>query len=351
MAPLLTALLFSAAPLSVRVLEREQPVTATLEAKAFRCDGAALPGTSLPLKAADRRVLAGGKACDVLDAEGPLAVTLPSVTRRYPGRLTVVNAEERLKLVLALDVEQYLPSVLGAEAGGQPPEALAAQAVVSRTFALASRKRHERFGYDLCDLAHCQVFRGQEDVSADSSAAVSRTANQVLLLGGVALVPTFFHAACGGGTSRASDVFGERSGGGRVSDLVQGKPRCGDSSFHFEAERAELAKALGQPPVGAAFEPLARDTSGRVLQVRAFGKRFTGAELQSKLGRAFGWQSVPAMVVEVKEVEGRVHFDGRGVGHGVGLCQRGGQSMARAGNRFTDILRTYFPDASVKPAP
>ncbi|MBX7100099.1 MAG: SpoIID/LytB domain-containing protein [Myxococcaceae bacterium] len=352
---LFLSVLLCAAPLQVRVLEREQRAAVTVEAAGFRCDGAPLDGTVLELTAADRRIRAGtARACDEVRARGPVLVRAGELERRYDGELAVVNEKEKVKLVLSIDVERYLPSVVTAEARGLPAEALAAQAVVSRTFALASRKRHAQSGYDVCDLAHCQVYRGDGEADEASKAAVQRTANQVLLVGGVRLAPAFFHAACGGGTATASDVFGERGAGLPADDAVSGHPRCeGTAGYQwtFEVSRTELARAVGAAPLGPAFEVLRRDAFGRALQVRSFGTRLSGNEFLAKVGRVFGYSSLKSLVVTVSELDDLVTFTGRGIGHGVGLCQRGAAASAATGEAWGSILKRYFPDCRVLPAP
>jgi stage II sporulation protein D len=209
-------------------------------------------------------------------------------------------------------------------------------------------------GFDLCDLAHCQVYRGKADENKETKAAVLQTKNLVLLVGGVGLKPAFFHSACGGGTSRAVDVFGEDGAGASISDVGKTGPACKDApdfKWSLEADRAQLAQALGTKSEGSAFEPLKRDATGRVMEVRAFGQRFKGTDFQSRLGRAFGYHVFRSMKVTASEVEGVVRFEGAGLGHGVGLCQHGARAMAEAGADQSAILKKYFPDCRVAAAP
>lgn len=354
----LTLLLLTVAPLEVRVLEQFKPVTATVVAKAASCDGKPAGSGTLSLSLADRRVRVGNVNCDLLVLEGPTAVRLDafdSAQREY-GRLSVTNEAERLRFITSLDVEDYLPSVVEAEASGLPAAALETQAVVSRTFALASRHRHEGNQYDVCDLAHCQVFRGTGEAGAAARAAVKKTSGQVLLVGGVVLRPAFFHSSCGGGTSTARDVFGDEGAGAAVKDATKDGPACRGApqfEWEFEASRGELAAALGRSDTSGegAFEVLRRDGSGRVLQLKSFGKRFTGSEFLSKVGRAFGWQKVRSLHVSATEVEGTVKFKGQGLGHGVGLCQHGARALAEQGATAAQLLSRYFPDCKVAQAP
>ena len=169
-----------------------------------------------------------------------------------------------------------------AELGDGKPAAQEAQAVVSRTFALTATKRHGTEGYGLCDLAHCQVYRGQDDVTDAARAAVKKTKGQVVLVGGVALRPAFFHASCGGHTSRAQDVFGEDGAGPGVSDVEGGAPRCAampDFAWEFVLEKVKLAEGLGLKGDGAAFEPLRRDAGGRVVELRSLRQALLGHRL------------------------------------------------------------------------
>ncbi|MBS1149544.1 MAG: Stage sporulation protein [Myxococcaceae bacterium] len=346
-------LALSSAPLEVRVLERDRLTEVMLEADRFSCDGKKLANRAIEVRPKDRRLRAGDQACEVLTAEGDIRVLSGALKRRYYARLSLSNEAEVLRFINTIDVEDYLPSVVEAEAGGSPPAALEAQAIVSRTFAVASRGRHSASGYDLCDLSHCQVFRGHDDESAAARKAVKQSAGQVLLVGGVVLKPAFFHSSCGGGTSKAIDVFSEEGAGGGVNDTGKDGPLCKDAegfAWEWSIERIELAAALGANPQGdlSAFEILRRDGSGRVLQLKSFGKRYSGVEFASKLGRAFGWQTFRSLRVTMEQVEGLIRFKGQGLGHGVGLCQQGAKALAGKGADSRAILARYFPDCQVR---
>lgn len=342
----------AAVPLEVRVLERDVPSRVHLEAKRITCDGKPLPG-SIDAEASVREVRVGEAKCTQVIAEDEVVVTVKETKRRYAGQLRVSLQGGLLRLINVVDVEAYLPSVVHAEADGSKPAALEAQAIVSRTFALTGQRRHATQGYHLCDLAHCQVYRGRGEVGPLSEAAVKKTAGQVLLIGGIVLKPAFFHAACGGHTSTGSDVFGEDAAGSAVSDVENGAPRCksAELAWTFEVEKNELARALGVSPAGNALEALRRDSAGRVVELRAFNKRFTGQDFISKVGRAFGWRSVRSLKFSTTETDTTLRLEGAGTGHGVGLCQLGARSLAERGVDAKGILTRYFPESQIKPTP
>jgi stage II sporulation protein D len=348
----LVTVTLAAAPLEIRVLEREKPVRLTLSADRLQC-GATPLGKTVQLSAGREGVVVEGQPepCAVVVAEGGLSVRVGELTRRYPGALAVTLEGGLLRLVNTVDVEAYLPSVVHAELQGAPGAALEAQAVVSRTFALSGRHRHERAGYHLCDLTHCQWYRGLEDGQAAASAAVTKTKGQVLLVGGIALKPAFFHSSCGGRTSTSADVFKAAGAGPGVDDSTKKGAACRDApdfEWTWEVDRVELARALGVKPEGDAFVPLARDKGGRVLEVSCFGKRMDGGTFTSRVGHAFGWQALKSLRVTAEEVESTVTFKGRGLGHGVGFCQHGAMALAREGFDARKLLSRYFPDCQVR---
>jgi stage II sporulation protein D len=277
------------------------------------------------------------------------------LARRFRGALTVTVRDGQLLLVNELPLEAYLGGVVGGEQLAGRPEALKAQAVVSRTYALAGLRRHAEAGHQLCDLTHCQLYRGRDDERPEVAAAVEATRGLVLRHRG-ALEPTAFHAACGGATSAPADVFGEASAQKGVSDVAPGEsaPLCGaapDFTWTRALPRARLAAALGLPAEGPALEVLRRDAGGRVLEVRAFGVHLSGNALQARVGRALGFGVLKSLAVTVAEVDGEVRLSGRGLGHGVGLCQHGARELARRGQDFRHILAHYFPDGVLGDAP
>jgi stage II sporulation protein D len=348
----LTAFFLNAEPLQVRVLERERPATLMLISGGLRCDTDALVSPAeLTVGVGEKGVVVKGRTCTIVSSTGTTTVTTGAVTRRYPGALEVSLDSGALRVINTVDVEAYLPSVVQEELSGALPAALEAQAIVSRTFALTSKKRHARGGYHLCDLAHCQRYRGLDDSAAAASAAVKKTKGQVLLIGGIGMKPAFFHSSCGGHTSTASDVFHETGAGPGINDQTKDGFACRgapDFEWTWEADRVELAKAVGRKAEGDAFVPLARDKAGRVLEVSTFGKRMDGSEFGSRVGRTFGWQALKSLRVSATEVENTVTFKGTGIGHGVGLCQHGTIALAAKGWDSNKLLLRYFPDCQVR---
>ncbi len=122
------------------------------------------------------------------------------VYKRVPGgKLTVINY---------VDLEDYVKGVLPYEIDPDwPTEALKAQAVCARAYAVCTQK-HESEGYDLCNTTHCQVYYGGTNATPNSDAAVDATTGEVITYNGTTVEGNFF-SSDGGATEDAANVWGD----------------------------------------------------------------------------------------------------------------------------------------------
>ena len=232
---------------------------------------------------------------------------------------------------------------------------LEVQAVIGRTYAIAHLGRHAREGYDLCDRTHCQLFQPGRLTSSrwapQAADAVRRTEAEVLWFDGAAALAVF-HADCGGRTSAAADVWGGPIRPYLVSRTDDGPAVDAHASWRYETSRAAVQEALNGDPrtrVGSrldGIEVLERDEAGRAEQVALHGaeqRLVRGDALREVLARAFGARSIRSTWFDVRREQGQMVFEGRGFGHGVGLCQAGALARIRAGAKLSGVLQRYFP--------
>ncbi|MEM7479536.1 MAG: SpoIID/LytB domain-containing protein [Acidobacteriota bacterium] len=129
---------------------------------------------------------------------------------RYRGRLAVyLNDRGSLNVVNELELEDYLRGVVPGEMGPElynRLEALKAQTVAARTYALRNLGEFEREGYDICSTPRCQVYRGMTVEHPLSDRAIAETAGQVLISDGD-LVDARYSSTCGGHTEDVDKVF------------------------------------------------------------------------------------------------------------------------------------------------
>ena len=166
-----------------------------------------LPAGPQPLGPGLKVTLSGGKAKAL---PGPLLFSpgtspLSLGGRGYRGSLRVKTNGSALEVVNVVGLESYLLGVVPSEMPNKwPAEALAAQAVVARTYALAHLAKGG--DYDLYPDTRSQVYRGIGAEAPNSNAAVSETANRIVLYDGEP-ADTFFSSSSGGKTANVQDVW------------------------------------------------------------------------------------------------------------------------------------------------
>ncbi len=285
----------------------------------------------------------------------------------YRGTLEIVeNARGKLNVVNILDLDDYLKGVVPNE---MPPskfdaiEALKAQAVAARTYALKNEGRFKREGYQLCATIACQVYRGADSERPLSTEAVEATRGIVIKYQGE-LIDSLYTSTCGGHTEDAKNVFRTidapylRGTSCPPENTAEVDARLVEvSGYHLKwtvhVTRTELERTLRKTlPLDELvdLEPVEYGISNRVIELKVKGRKqdFTlkGLEVKS----ALGLKDSLFILDRVRDRRGRIEafdFIGHGWGHGVGLCQTGAYGLARKGQDFESILKTYYYNVDV----
>ena len=244
-----------------------------------------------------------------------LLLTVPGrIERRFRGSLEVTAARRELTPVVSMDLEVAVASAVAAESPpGASLEALKAQAVVTRSYYVATRGRHVDF--DFCDTTHCQFLRHPPGPAHPASLAAAATEGLVLAWRDAPLA-ALFSANCGGRTRTLAEL---------------GIPTHGYPYFSVECPSCRT----GSPPWEAQLDL-------KDAQPLLVGKNLEQARLQ--VGRKLGWGVIPGSNYEARREGEKFVIHGRGAGHGVGLCQMGAAAMAADGAGFRQILARYFPN-------
>lgn len=269
------------------------------------------------------------------------------------GRLIRVQMDDGFVAELPLD--SYLTGVLLAEVPASfHPEALKAQAVVSRTYTLRKLAHSKHVGADICaDSSCCQAWRSQKDMPLESiqaaAEAVRATDGLVLTYDGSLIEATFFSCS-GGRTEDAVAVWGSDVPYLQAVDSpLEDAPHNADT---FSISTGEFAQAIRQasPEADLSGDPsdwfgsVTATPGGGVDTVEIGGVRFTGVELRSLLG-------LRSTVFAVNLSGDTFSFETRGYGHRVGMSQYGAQAMALTGSSYSDILLHYYTGVSLVPCP
>lgn len=269
--------------------------------------------------------------------------------RRWRGTPAVVTLPGgRSGIVATVDVNDYLYGVLPIEASpGWPPTALAAQAIVARTFALARRTLNRP--YDVVTSQTDQRFGGIDAEYPSTNAAVDATRDAVLTFdGGDASV--FYAACCGGHTADAAEIWGRNA-----LPYLRGvpDPYCvaapdyrWQRTIPVDRVRAALGARVAGDITGFGLGPA--DSGGRPLSVDvlAAAGRVTLSTIEFRA--LLGADLVRSTWVRGLRLESpQVYIEGAGRGHGVGFCQWGARAMGAAGMAAADILAFYFPGTRI----
>jgi stage II sporulation protein D len=283
----------------------------------------------------------------------------PALPRRlYTGEITFSVARGLLKIINSVPLEDYLAGVVSAEASDlSQPEAFKAQAVAARTYTTQHARSHSGEGYNLCDSTHCQYYTGAGAVSPRARAAALATAGEILTYKG-APAETYYHSVCGGRTETMTYVwpYVHKPYLVSVKDGPPGRPFCSiaprfkwKTKIYFTG-LTRLARQAGW---------IVSDEEAQGLRISAWGPSGRASELELRtqrrkvkvpatefyhgIGRRAGWNAVRSTFFTLAQGGDHVLLDGKGNGHGVGMCQWGAEGMARKGYNYRDILKHYYP--------
>ena len=272
--------------------------------------------------------------------------------KSVPDRLSLVPAGRSVDLVAKMNLEDYLRGVVPSEMpNGWPIEALKAQAVAARTYALHRKSQRADASYDVEADVTDQVFLnplGLPTAKASSNAeiAVRETRGVVLLDETGRALPTYFHADCGGRTEEARDVWGQGEEQGTAVD--SGCPVNPNARWSARFSARELGTKFNKLRL-ARLDLVDRTASGRIGHLRL---RWSDGDENLVSGNEFrmaiGHDRLRSTLFEVVRVGDHFEFRGQGFGHGAGLCQWGAKNLAAGGAFYTEILLHYYPKAVIR---
>jgi stage II sporulation protein D len=297
----------------------------------------------------------GGSKAEKLTVTGDFRITAgPAPEEHVRGSAEISFREGYLFIVAKLPVERYVTDVLqGETAANMPSEALKAMAVAIRSYTSRFRERHKEEGFDFCDTTHCQFLRLETQRAVVT--AVEHTAGETLWDRGSPLA-AYYHRDCGGQTESSSSAWHDQGSEALVSHA---DPYCTRVTRPWKSEiaRSDLERALVRaglqvPPQLRRLVIAQRTPSGRVRTLRlgasgGEGVPISASSLRFAVGRSLGWMTLKSDWYEVSTQGDHFVFTGKGVGHGVGLCQIGAAEMARQGKNYREILDFYYPAAPI----
>ncbi|MBP7216760.1 MAG: SpoIID/LytB domain-containing protein [Candidatus Omnitrophica bacterium] len=286
----------------------------------------------------------------VADNVPPQSAYIKSLQDKYKGTIRAVKKKNgRVTLINHVPLEDYVKGILLHEASHYwPKEAIEAQAIVCRTFALYQMQERKHALFDVTADVYSQVYGGSASERYRTNEAVDATSGLVLKYKG-ALFPAYFHSTCAGHTEDAHQLWnisipplrGVRCG------FCYGSPRLRwDYRIAIgEAEKILQRKGLFSGSLSD-IRIERKDASGRIVDLSLVGKHkrtIAGKDFRE----AIGPDKIRSLNFTIAKQGGAFVMEGLGWGHGVGLCQWGAYFMAKQGRTFKDIVQHYYPGADI----
>jgi stage II sporulation protein D len=266
--------------------------------------------------------------------------------RKYEDDFEISSNGKELALINLVDIDNYLAGVVESEGGGgRHIEYYKVQALMSRTYAIKYRGKHKKEGFDLCDGVHCQAYHSMMRFTPIIDSAVHQTHDLVMLDSKNQLIDSYFHANCGGQTCEPQYIWNEKID--YLYSFID--------TFCIYTKQAtwekRIDKMLWQNFLVDKYDyPIYDSTYASMI--------FSFNQPQRKAFYIHPVFGIPLRDIREEfdlkstffscHLEGEeVVVNGKGFGHGVGLCQEGAMKMAKSGYNFMQIALFYFPMVTI----
>ena len=272
--------------------------------------------------------------------------------RAFRGEVDIIRKDNmKIMAINRVTLEEYLYGVLYNEVSHRwPIEAIKAQAIAARTFALYQARQNKLQDYDMTNDIYSQVYSGAASERWSTTRAVKLTASKILTYQGD-IFPAYYHATCAGRTEDASNLW--------AVDLA---PLKGvECQFCKESPHYKWTKNI--PPAGLekklndsgykvgkikSISVLAKNKSGRVDKIEIKDEADISSILTAKdFRQLIGPNDMRSTTFTPSVNNGSLIMDGVGWGHGVGMCQWGAKGMAEHGKKYDEILKYYYPGTEI----
>jgi stage II sporulation protein D len=268
----------------------------------------------------------------------------------YRGKLEVVPSDKGLVVIDDILLEDYLVGLINCEISSQwPLEAVKAQAVIARSYAIYQKEARKKQSYHLESTVYDQVYNGCDLDDSRAARAVEETRGEVLTYNGK-VVQAFFHSSCGGHTEASENVWSVKLPYLRGVDCTycMKSPSVLWEQAVPRKKMESLLRAAGyQIGTLKGIRPKSHLPSGRIDKLELVTAQGAETISAAQFRKIVGYGVIRSTRFEVSYVDGDFVFIGVGYGHGVGLCQWGAKQRAEEGFTYREILSYYYPGTRV----
>ncbi len=272
----------------------------------------------------------------------PNPITINGIT--YDYEIHLIQRKKGFDIINKIKLEHYLAGVLGSEMPiTWPDEALKAQAVASRTYALFQMKIHENRDFHLENSTASQVFGGR-NTNIRANRIIAETAGLIMVFNWK-LFPAYFHSSSGGYCADASIVFKN------YLPALHGRPDPDSppKPWHAIVTNSDIIRAIKKTRPKSklgrikSLEIISRTPSGRVQEIAIVHTLGTEQYSGNAFRLAIGANKIKSSLYSITQTNQGYSFTGKGYGHGIGMSQWGCLVKAKKQIDYQQILRYYYP--------
>lgn len=306
-----------------------------------------LPAIVKPLK---EGLLVDGKQYRRLSFSASSAVYVNN--KPYRGLAELSVADKGILVVNQLPLEDYLVGLINCEiSSAWPINAVKAQAIIARTYAVNRKKARITAPYHLESSVIDQVYEGCLIEDSRARRAVLETAGEVLTFGG-AVIQAFYHSSCGGRTEDSENVWGASLAYLKGVDCQYCLTSPSGTAWEYKISLKDLEEKLrlGGHKISGLYDIKAGtvNSRGRLKNVSLLALKGSCTISGEQLRKAVGYGVIKSTRFTLKNTKNEISFSGSGNGHGVGLCQWGAKQRALDGFDSGEILSYYYPGTELK---
>ena len=301
-------------------------------------------------------------------------------SRTYDDNLNISLKKGKILLINNVNFIKYIAGVVESEGGSKAHhEYYKSQAILCQTYALRNKNKHKTDGFNLCDGVHCQAYKGKNTYNKNIYKYTKRVKRKIVKDIDEKLIDAVFHANCGGETAKSEDVWlNALSYLKSVEDTFCTNTRQAKwekvitlkewKNFLLEKIILEKNKINEKDSTEKAKDSLIHayflpqkyslnsidlltnhQKDSLLLENISFKqihrkKYFTFFDEKIKLTKIRYFFKLRSTFFEIISKNNVLHFQGRGYGHGVGLCQEGAMEMAKQKYNYQKIINFYYQD-------
>jgi len=287
-----------------------------------------------------------------LESKKDKTVRIKGKDRRYRGDIDIIaNKDGTITIINNVELEKYIRGVLYHEVSSKwPMNATKAQAVAVRSYVMYQMKAKKRLDYDVTSDIYSQVYGGKSAERYRTNIASKETAGEILMFDDD-ILPTYYHSNCAGHTEDAGSLWNHDLAPLKGVKCLYDKNAPNNywrRNFRSKDVQDKLVKKGYDIGLIKDILVVGRNRSGRVTDVRITDRKGNSVDIPGKDFRLIvGPNHVKSSKYDVIMKGYFFDLEGKGWGHGVGMCQWGANGMAKEKIHYKDILEYYYPGSEL----